>query len=43
MHKSGKGSRQSGDEEYDRSSAGEEGYAAICAGWGGGERDGTFM
>ena len=26
--------------EYDRSSAGEEGYAAICAGCEGGERDG---
>ena len=28
------------DEEHDRSSVGEEGYATICAGYEGGERDG---
>ena len=39
VHKSGKGSRGSGDKEHDRSSAGEERYG-ICAGCEGSERDG---
>ena len=34
------GSRQSGYKEDNRSSAGEEGYAAICAGRQASERDG---
>ena len=37
---SGKVSRWSGDKEHDRSSDGEEGYAAMCAGCDGSERDG---
>ena len=41
MHKSGKGSRRSGDKEHDRSGPGENGYAVICAGCEGGDRDGT--
>ena len=42
LHKytSGKGARKSGGKEHYRSSTGEEGYAAICAGGEGGERDG---
>ena len=39
-HKTGKGARRSGGKEHNRSSAGEEGYAAICAGCEGGERNG---
>ena len=42
MHKSGKGARWSEYEEHDRSSAGEEGYPAICAGCEGGERNGMI-
>ena len=31
VHKGGKGSRWSGGKEHDKSGAGEEGYAAVCA------------
>ena len=35
-----RGLRRNGYKEHDKSSAGEEGYAAICAGCEGGEKDG---
>ena len=42
IHKGGKGTRQSGGKEHDKSLTGEEGYAAICAGCDGGEGNGTI-
>ena len=36
----GKGSRWGEGKEHDRSGAGEEGYAALCAGCEGSERNG---
>ena len=38
---SGKEARRSPCKEHDRSNAGEEGYAVICARWEGGKTDGT--
>ena len=42
LHKYTRGARDqdSGGKEHDISSAGEEGYAAICAGYEGSERNG---
>ena len=43
MKMGGKGSRWSGVKEHDISGAGEEGYAAICAGSDGIERNGSSL
>ena len=40
VYKGGKGARQSGGKERDRSGAGKKGYTAICAGCKGSERRG---
>ena len=42
LHKYTRMTRGRDDVEHDKSGAGEEGYAVICAGCEGSERDGTW-
>ena len=42
MHKGGRRLIRFGGKEHDRSGAREEGYAAVCAGCEGGERNGMW-